>query len=205
MPSSRKQEISEETRRRLVEAAYELAADGGSAAMSIQAVAERSQISRGSVAWHFGSKEGLLVAVVDDAFRWGIEFIAGRLASATAPSIEVLIEANFALMGQPKARIFSTILLEALAGDSPVRETYAARYVELRAVYADYLATLVPRSAKPDALAVALLGGTLGINIQYRLDPDAVDRRSAVEAMESVYASALAVKSPKEQSSRQHT
>jgi TetR/AcrR family transcriptional regulator, acrAB operon repressor len=37
--------------------------------MSVQAVADRSGIRRGSVAWHFGSKDGLLVAVIDEAFR----------------------------------------------------------------------------------------------------------------------------------------
>jgi len=191
LASSRKQEVSEETRRRLVDAAFELASEGGSAAMSIQAVADRSQISRGSVAWHFGSKEGLLIAVVDDAFAWGIGFISARLGEATSPGVEVLIEANFALMAQPKARIFSTILLEALAGDSPIRATYAARYVELRAIYARYLASAVPQIGDVDAIAVALLGSTLGINIQYRLDPARVDRRSAVEALERVYAQAL--------------
>lgn len=191
MASSRKQEISEETRRRLLEAAFELAAEGGSSAMSIQAVAERSQISRGSVAWHFGSKEGLLVAVVDDAFRWGTDYIVSRLRESQGARIEVLIEANFALMAQPKARIFSTILLEALAADSPIRATYAARYVELRAIYAEYLSALAPPVGPAEALAVALLGSTLGINIQHRLDPDAVDRRSAVEALEQVYARAL--------------
>lgn len=159
--------------------------------MSIQAVADRSQISRGSVAWHFGSKEGLLIAVVDDAFAWGIGFISARLAEATSPGVGALIEANFALMAQPKARIFSTILLEALAGDSPIRATYAARYVELRAIYARYLASAVPQIGDVDAIAVALLGSTLGINIQYRLDPARVDRRSAVEALERVYAQAL--------------
>jgi len=190
--SSRKREISEETRRRLVDAAFELASEGGSTAMSIQAVAERSQISRGSVAWHFGSKEGLLIAVVDNAFAWGIGFISNRLAEATHPGVEALIEANFALMAQPKSRIFSTILLEALANDSPIRTTYAARYVELRSTYARYLRSVAPQIGDVDAVAVALLGSTLGINIQYHLDPARVDRRSAVDALERVYAQALA-------------
>ncbi|MER2223368.1 MAG: TetR/AcrR family transcriptional regulator, partial [Rhodococcus sp. (in: high G+C Gram-positive bacteria)] len=106
MASTRKQEISEETRRRLVKAAAELAAEGGSAAMSVQAVAERSGISRGSVAWHFGSKDGLLRAVVEDAFRWGMEKLRAELASSSATGIEALIEANFVLMSYPEARIF---------------------------------------------------------------------------------------------------
>lgn len=191
MASTRKQENSAETRRRLIEAAFELAAEGGSAAMSIQAVAERSKISRGSVAWHFGSKEGLVVAVIDEAFRWGLEFFSDRLATSHHVGIQDIIEANFALMAQPRARVFTTILLEALASDSVVRMTYAARYVELRAVYVQHLTQLHSDVGDPESLAVALLGSTLGINIQSSLDPATVDRGAATAVLQEVYVRAL--------------
>ena len=190
MASTRKQEISEETRRRLVKAAAELAAEGGSAAMSVQAVAERSGISRGSVAWHFGSKDGLLRAVVEDAFRWGMEKLRAELASSSATGIEALIEANFVLMSYPEARIFSTILIEAVIPGSTIRETYAEQYVAMRTLYADYLRSIYTPVANPELVAVTLLAGTLGINLQHRLDPDNVDRRSAVTELESIYARA---------------
>ncbi|WP_165968323.1 TetR/AcrR family transcriptional regulator [Saccharopolyspora elongata] len=193
MGATRKQEISTETRRRLVAAAWELAAEGGSAAMSIQAVAERSGISRGSVSWHFGSKDGLLRAVVEEAFRWGMNFMRERLASAGPGSgVEALIEANFVMMSQPEARIFSTILIEAVSQDSVVRATYAEQYAMLRCFYTDHLRALAAPVTDPDSVAVALLGGTLGINIQHRLDPERLDRRRAVTALESIYAHGLA-------------
>ncbi|MFE2104634.1 hypothetical protein ACFXAF_01985 [Kitasatospora sp. NPDC059463] len=47
----------------------------------------------------------------------------------------------------------------------------------------------------PDAVAAALLGGTLGINIQHRLDPD-LDRRRAVTAMTGIYTDALSATEP---------
>lgn len=192
MASTRKQEISEETRRRLVKAAAELAAEGGSTAMSVQAVAERSGISRGSVAWHFGSKDGLLRAVVEDAFRWGMERLRAELASSSATGIEALIEANFVLMSYPEARIFSTILIEAVIPGSTIRETYAEQYVAMRTLYADYLRSIDTPVTNPELVAVTLLAGTLGINLQHRLDPDNVDRRSAVTELESIYARAMA-------------
>ncbi|GCD97895.1 TetR/AcrR family transcriptional regulator [Embleya hyalina] len=191
--AGRQQEISEETRRRLVEAAFELAADGGAAAASIQAVATRSGISRGSVAWHFGSKDGLLVAVVEEAFRRGTEFLRARLAEAP-PGAGALAAANFALMSRPEARIYATLLLEAVSRESVVGRAYAAQYVALRRMYADYLREVAPSSGDvldPDAVAVAMLGSSLGINLQHRLDPDAVDRPAAVGAMETIYARAL--------------
>jgi len=191
MAATRKQEISAETRRRLLDAAFDLASEGGASAMSVQAVADRSGISRGSVAWHFGSKDGLLVAVIDEAFRWGEEYLRTHLESVAEPSVEALIEANFSLMAEDRARIFATILLEALTGDDVIRSTYAAHYVELRRFYGDYLRVVAPHLADPSATATALLGSTLGVNIQYVLDPDTVDRRAAVTALEKVYAQGL--------------
>ncbi|MCX4966677.1 TetR/AcrR family transcriptional regulator [Streptomyces sp. NBC_00654] len=177
-----------------MEAAFELVADGGAAAMSIQAVAVRSGISRGSVAWHFGSKDGLLVAVVEEAFRRGTEFLVQRLETEPRGAT-ALMRANHALMSRPEARIFSTLLLEAVTRESEVGETYARQYVALRRVYSDYLRSVTPELTAmfdADALAVAMLGTTLGINIQHRLDPDAVDRAGAVHVVEALYDAALA-------------
>ncbi|MEU1726272.1 TetR/AcrR family transcriptional regulator [Nonomuraea sp. NPDC005692] len=197
MGATRKQEISAETRRRLVAAAWELAAEGGAAAASVQAVAERSGISRGSVAWHFGSKDGLLKAVVEEAFRWGTEFM-GELLAAAGPQggVEALIEANFALMSRPEARIYSTLLIEAVSRDSALRATYAEEYAKIRGLYADHLRAAGARVADPEAVAAALLGGTLGINIQHRLDPG-LDRRRAVTAMTGIYTDALSDTEPR--------
>ncbi|MFE6867266.1 TetR/AcrR family transcriptional regulator [Kitasatospora sp. NPDC057692] len=191
MGATRKQEISAETRRRLVAAAWELAAEGGAAAASVQAVAERSGISRGSVAWHFGSKDGLLKAVVEEAFRWGAEFMGERLAAAgPRTGVEALIEANFALMSRPESHIFSTLLIEAVSRESPLRATYAEEYAKVRGLYADHLRATGAHVADPEAVAAALLGGTLGINIQHQLDPG-LDRRRAVTAMTGIYTDAL--------------
>ncbi|MFE6664960.1 TetR/AcrR family transcriptional regulator [Streptomyces sp. NPDC057697] len=191
MGATRKQEISAETQRRLVAAAWELAAEGGAAAASIQAVAERSGISRGSVAWHFGSKDGLLKAVVEEAFRWGADFMRERLdAAGPDAGIEALIEANFALMSRPEAHIFSTLLIEAVSRESPLRATYAEEYAKIRGLYTDHLRAAGAHAADPEAVATALLGGTLGINIQHHLDP-ALDRRQAVTAMTDIYTAAL--------------
>ncbi|MFJ6147140.1 TetR/AcrR family transcriptional regulator [Streptomyces anulatus] len=191
MGATRKQEISAETQRRLVAAAWELAAEGGAAAASVQAVADRSGISRGSVAWHFGSKDGLLKAVIVEAFRWGTSFMRERLAAAGPDAgVEALIGANFDLMSRPEAHVFSTLLIEAVSRESPLRATYAEEYAKIRGLYADHLRTADAHVADPEAVAAALLGGTLGINIQHRLDPD-LDRRGAVTAMTDIYTDAL--------------
>jgi len=63
-----KQPRSDESRRRLVEAAAALFAAKGYGATTVDAVAEAAGISRGSIFWHFRTKEGLLWAVTERAF-----------------------------------------------------------------------------------------------------------------------------------------
>jgi TetR/AcrR family acrAB operon transcriptional repressor len=121
-----------------------------------------------------------------------MEKLRAELASSSATGIEALIEANFVLMSYPEARIFSTILIEAVIPGSTIRETYAEQYVAMRTLYADYLRSIDTPVANPELVAVTLLAGTLGINLQHRLDPDNVDRRSAVTELESIYARAMA-------------
>src|SRR5271166_3940822 len=54
-----------ETRARLLTAAAELFADQGIDAVSVDAVAEAAGRTSGAVYAHFGSKQGLLLAVLD--------------------------------------------------------------------------------------------------------------------------------------------
>ena len=73
--TSRKREQSQQSRERLIDAATRLFAERGYRDASVQAIGEEAGISRGSIFWHFGSKEGLLWAVVQRAFtRWELEW-----------------------------------------------------------------------------------------------------------------------------------
>lgn len=79
----RKREQSELSRERLIEAATRLFAERGYRDASVQAIGEAAGISRGSIFWHFGSKEGLLWAVVQRAFtRWEAETLVPEVGDA---------------------------------------------------------------------------------------------------------------------------
>lgn len=55
-----------ETKRRILDAALELYKQRGVAATTVQAIAERADVARGTVLNHFGSADGLLEAVLDE-------------------------------------------------------------------------------------------------------------------------------------------
>ena len=58
-------DTSAQTRQRVIEAAAALYRELGVASTTIRAVAERADVSRGTIVHHFGSADGLLGAVLD--------------------------------------------------------------------------------------------------------------------------------------------
>src|SRR5688500_11779761 len=80
---SAKQEQSERSQDALIHAATSLFAERGYRGTSVQAIGERAGVSRGSIFWHFGSKEGLLWAVVERSFRsWEAEILVPDVGDA---------------------------------------------------------------------------------------------------------------------------
>ena len=79
-----KQAQSARSQAALIEAATALFAERGYRGTSVQAIGERAGVSRGSIFWHFDSKEGLLWAVVERAFEaWEAEVLLPDVGEAT--------------------------------------------------------------------------------------------------------------------------
>src|SRR5258706_6734536 len=63
------------SREALLDAAIELIADGGYTATGVDAIARRSGVVKSALYWHFGSKDGLLIAALERTARdWVAEF-----------------------------------------------------------------------------------------------------------------------------------
>ena len=137
---SRQAEISAESRARLLLAAWELLAEGGSRATTVQAVSERAGISRGSISWHFGSKEGLIVAVVNSAFDMLAENISTVFDTPGPHSWDAVLNAQSVLLSDERFRIFGTLALETVSEKGPVAEAFAEGHRRIRDLYADFIA-----------------------------------------------------------------
>lgn len=71
--TSRRAKPADESRQRILDAAFEIANELGYEGTTISKVSARSGISASSIYWHFGSKDGLLAAVLTDSFeRWDV-------------------------------------------------------------------------------------------------------------------------------------
>ncbi|WP_405163154.1 TetR/AcrR family transcriptional regulator [Nocardia sp. NBC_01499] len=178
-------EIGEESRRRILDAAEELFAEKGFEKTSFVDIAHRSGISRGSIPWHFKNKDGLLMAVAERAIARGIP--AGQLAAEVASPRRLLDQVG-QMMKEHDTTLLYMVLNEILAGDSPLREQYVEFFRRRRGGTADWIQAC-PAPATPgtraevDVLAAVINSALLGLHLQWTLDPAGVDYDAAVELL----------------------
>ena len=176
----------DEVRERLLEAAQQLFAARGYAAVPVRELARTAHVSPAMIAYYCGDKAGLLDAVLDRVFERllaQVRELAGAPASERAAP-ERLIRLYVETLGR-EPWLPSFILREVLGGDAEWRARFAARFpARLAPVVLPFLArekarghlradldpalailSLVGMCMFP-FLAHPLLGGTLG----YELD-----------------------------------
>ncbi|MFI2037259.1 TetR/AcrR family transcriptional regulator [Streptomyces bottropensis] len=119
------QRRSEDSTVRMLDAALELAAGDGLGAVTIAAVAEGASTSNGSVYHRFGSRAGLLVAMIDRFLGRVESELRGELADATAEpddvvALEMLIGAHMRIFERESA-LFWAFMVEG-RNDPALRE-----------------------------------------------------------------------------------
>jgi len=167
------------TARRLVEAARRVLARDGFGGLTVEAVAAESGEYRDSIRYYFGSKAGLIAAVVDSLTHdQSLEALGKTQQAATGGSrIATLVEGDRRMAEDTAAyRDFYEILPHALK-DGELR----ARMIELYGWYRDvYVRGLGDESAgvgpeELDRYAALMTAMIDGLALQKALDPDHVD------------------------------
>ena len=184
-----------ETRQRLLDAAAALFAERGIEAVSIDAIAEAADRTSGAVYAHFGNKDGLLQALVADLVNETAAVMDAELSLAVEGDDQLAaLWQTFA--NPPPGPSRGWMLLEhelwLYASRHPESRSHlAARYAEARRMTTASLAEWqadgqadLPGSAEQVApLLVALL---IGLEMQHRLDPDAVPDDAAVISLRAL-------------------
>ncbi|MCK5410916.1 MAG: TetR/AcrR family transcriptional regulator [Gemmatimonadetes bacterium] len=124
------------TREALLEAGRELFAAAGYHATSIRSITGSAGANLGAVTYHFGSKEGLYHAVLENALAPFRRVVRVAAESRTAPleGIEAFLRAFFQhLLDHPELR---ALMLEQLASEGPlpepVKRTFRSNFGLLR-------------------------------------------------------------------------
>ena len=200
--ASRKRVQSERSRERLIDAATRLFAERGYRDASVQAIGEAAGISRGSIFWHFGSKEGLLWAVVQRAFtRWEAEILVPEVAGARGEeAIARALRAHRRFLTEEGStlRLLFVLMFEALGPRPELAGEFARLHRDLRALATPWLVQAAAegefRADVDPRTIVTLIVGTLGgIVYQYLLDPDGLDVDRCYDDLERVLGRGLAL------------
>ncbi len=164
-------------REQIIDAATAVFAEYGYAGGSVRTIADRIGVSAASLLQHFGSKEGLLMAVLQD---WDRRTVEARLTDVTGLDyfrrLPEVMGAHLAKRGL--LELFSTIAAEATSPSHPAHEFIQQRYANNLATLATHLreaidsreiAALTPAAIDQEVrLVTAVLDG---IGLQWLLDP----------------------------------
>jgi len=181
-----------ETRARLLAAAATLFAEQGVDAVSVDAVAEAAGRTSGAVYSHFGSKQGLLLALLDSWKDSVLTVLLAEVAVTESPLGQLTaVWENVA--GTDDAEAGSWSLLEQelslrAARDSEVAEVLRTRNLEARRFSARQLAGWAAAAgaapvADPDELAILVKALLTGLAMQRRLEPGSVGDDLAVRGL----------------------
>ncbi|MGY0499311.1 TetR/AcrR family transcriptional regulator [Nocardia sp. FBN12] len=179
-------EIGEESRRRIMDAAEELFAERGYDRTSFVDIAERSGISRGSIPWHFKNKDGLVMAVVERA-------IGRAMPQERYPELPSMTQvmADYAdMLQQLSPRMLFMILTEAMNSTGALHEQYCDFLSQRREGLQQWFRIQRPEGVDPAVaevreadLAAVISGAAIGIQLQWQIDPDSVDLERALNAL----------------------
>lgn len=100
----------EASRRRILDAAREIAGERGYSATSISLVSKKSGLPNSSIYWHFTDKDALFAAVIEDSFQQWREDFQARSQQPTSSVGEVLIRLHDSLASFPEFLRFGQIV-----------------------------------------------------------------------------------------------
>jgi AcrR family transcriptional regulator len=183
----KKSEKGDARRKEFVDAAAELFADRGYRDTSLADVAARVGTTQQSLLYYFGSKSGLLHAVIDQRDGASIQFVEELLSLGGIRALEQLPSyAERNLRSPYLARLFSVLVAENLHPDDPAHDHFVERYRNLRRLIEE---TIIEGQASgefagdvdPKFKAVEILSFIEGTNVQWLLDPEAIDLLAVTE------------------------
>ncbi len=167
------------SRERILDAAVALISERGYSATSVDALCRHAGIVKTALYWHFGSKEGLLAAVLDRVASAWIEEIE-RSAYQVGEPLERLSRALEGLRTivekRPQLlRLLLVMLLERGGEDDETRAALQAAFLRARRAVVQGIETTVPGLRDPGLLAHTILSLVQGALLLRLTDPAEAD------------------------------
>lgn len=151
-------------RQRLMDSAVLLFTNRGYAATSVREIVEMAGVTKPALYYHFDSKEGIYLAILDDLVRIADEGIAAsRVATGTARErLEGFLLGIYSLFETKKAwvRMINAVFWGPAQGAPPFDfETFHRKLMDVLAeIVAEGIAAGEIRAADPEDVTLALMG-----------------------------------------------
>jgi AcrR family transcriptional regulator len=199
--TGRQAERSRHSTNALLTAAGELIVEGGYEAMTLAAVGERAGFSRGLVTTRFGSKAGLLEALIDQiVHEWGHRKVLpdtrGKLG---LDGLLIMIDAirQQAARDSSGVKVLYALAFEALTPNADLKSRFAVLHEEMRNDVSSFIRRglrdgSMRKGIKASAEAILIVAELRGIGYQWLLDPEHIDPAAALSHLKDVVRARLA-------------
>jgi len=166
------------SRARIISTTRQLLADADLSSLKLDAVAEKSGVAKSSVLWHFGSKNGLLLAVVEDIFE-GMQQLIQEMELSDLDKRGRLKKMMLALADEMQRTPEANTLLISFIVNQTLDQTIIAQIKSMYGSYRQFIRRMLESSGVPvdDHLPAVILALIDGAFLQWYLQPDQISLR----------------------------
>lgn len=174
------------TRQQILASAEHIFFEKGAAATTLEQIAEKANVTRGAVYYHFKNKNDLLEHMLDSAILPALDVYRSELAKTSEPNFQQLRKASIAvvltIIRKPElSRRLSIAHLKCEYTDefAYLLEKQTRYHDEIRDIMISYFTRMmdrgIPLVKSPELMAEALLFFHMGMIIQFFKHPERLD------------------------------
>lgn len=173
-------------REKILDAAMTVFASRGFNRGSLLEIAEHAGMTHAGVLHHFGSKDQLLLAVLDHRDRVDgarLERQGADSGPAYLHQLAKTAEINTARAGIVQA--YAVLSAESVTDGHPAQDYFRERFERLRAIVSNSFRELAPKAPEEELLqaAASVIAVMDGLQVQWLLDPGKVDMPRAIDSV----------------------
>jgi AcrR family transcriptional regulator len=176
---------TERKRTEILRAAIETFGTKGSVNGTLNDVAEQVGITHAGVLHHFGSKQNLLLEMLEFRDRDDVAHLASRrIPDGPALFAHLVATAQRNAQREGIVQVYTVLSAESVTDEHPAKSFFEERYRTLRGEVADAFRALCAQEGVTEPATIAKASASIlavmdGLQLQWLLEPDAVDLAEA--------------------------
>ena len=166
----------EQSRLRIIKSARMILAESDLSSLKLDLVAEKSGVAKSSILWHFGSKNGLLLAVVEDIFD-GMQQLISKVNLTSLDRKERLKNAMLLLAEEMQKTPEANALLISFIVNQTLDKTINTHIKEMYDSYRLFIKSVLTSAGVEvsDLYPSVILAFIDGAFMQWYLQPDKIE------------------------------